>query len=84
MGYRPYRGAVRTLEQAMFADFPVRVRCTSCNHFRQLHAFNLVRQVGKKADAGKLPLWAEIHNLFYCRSCRRRVTVVITAPMSQA
>jgi hypothetical protein len=27
MGYRPYRGPVSTLEQAMFADLPVSITC---------------------------------------------------------
>jgi hypothetical protein len=55
-----------------------------CRYFRQLHAFRLIQQIGKKADARALPLWTEIKDLLYCRRCRRRVTVIITAPMERA
>jgi ssDNA-binding Zn-finger/Zn-ribbon topoisomerase 1 len=70
--------------QAMFADFPVCVKCPNCSHFRQLHAFRLIQRIGKKAHARKLPLWQRIENLFYCRRCRRRTPVMITAPMEWA
>jgi len=84
MGYRPYKGPVNNLEQAMFADFPVRITCKECAHFEQVHAFKLIRRIGKKADARKLPLWQPISDLLYCRQCRRRVTAIITAPMEWA
>ena len=84
MGYRPYRGPVRTLEQAMFADLPVQVVCGVCRHFRQLHAFKLIRQIGDKADGRKLVLWERIENLFYCRQCRKRVPAMIVAPLDSA
>lgn len=81
MGYRPYRGPVRTLEQAIFADLPVQVVCQKCKHFRQLHAFKLVQQIGDKADGRSLPLFTPIKDLFYCRQCRKRVTASIIAPV---
>ena len=84
MGYRPYRGPVRTLGQASFADMPVQVVCGGCRHFRQLHAFTLIQQIGKKADARALPLFTPIKDLFYCRRCRKRVTAIITAPLESA
>jgi len=81
MGYRPYSGPIRTLEQAIFADLPVQVVCGKCKHFRQLHAFRLVQQIGDKADGRSLPLFSRIKNLFYCKRCRRRVTATIIAPI---
>jgi rubredoxin len=81
MGYRPYRGPIRTLGQAVFADMPVQVVCDGCRHFRQLHAFRLVQQIGKKADARALPLFTPIKDFFYCRSCGKRVSATIFAPL---
>jgi len=81
VGYPPYTGAVRTVEQAIFADVPVQVVCIGCNHYRQLHPFELVQQIGKKADGRALPLFVPIKDLFYCRRCRSRVTAMIRAPI---
>jgi hypothetical protein len=81
MGYRPYRGPVHTLGQAIFADLPVQVVCGHCKHFRQLHAFKLVQQIGNKADGRALPLFEPIKDLFYCRRCKKRVTAAIIAPL---
>jgi hypothetical protein len=33
-----------------------------------------------KLDAGQIPLWKPVPG-FYCKGCRRKVMVVITAPM---
>lgn len=81
MGYRPYRGPVRTLGQASFADLPVQVVCNECKHFKQLHAFTLIQQIDKRADARALPLDTPIKGLFRCRSCRKRVSATILAPL---
>ena len=81
MGYRPYRGPVRTLGQASFADMPVQVVCDACRHFRQLHAFKLIQQIDKRADARSLPLFMSIKDLFFCRQCRKRVSATIIAPL---
>lgn len=83
MGHPSYRGPVRTLEQAMFADMPVQVVCEECSHFRQLHAFKLVQQIGSKADGRKLPLSQRIENLFFCRRCGRPVPATIIAPLQR-
>lgn len=55
----------------MFADMPVRVTCGLCGHSQQLHAFRLIRMIGKKADAAKLPLWqpAEPGHARVLRAC---------------
>lgn len=68
----------------MFADMPVRVTCGLCGHSQQLHAFRLIRMIGKRADAAKLPLWQPIDNLLTCRTCRKRVPAKISAPMQWA
>lgn len=82
MGYRPYRGPIRTLGDAVLADMPVQVICDECRHVRQLHAFSLVQQIDEKAEGRELPLSTPIRDLFYCRSCRSRVSATIIAPMA--
>lgn len=80
MGTRRYRGAVTTLEQAMFADMPVRITRDSCGYFRLMHAFELMRTLSKKRKEAGVKLWVPVPG-FYCRGCKRRVKVVISAPM---
>ena len=43
MGYRPYRGPVSTLEQAMFADLSI--TCENCGRIRQMHAFTVMQMI---------------------------------------
>ena len=80
MGFRRYHGPVTTVEQTVFADMPVIVTCQRCSRFRRMHAFQLKQM---KPDAGSIKLWRAVSG-FYCRGCRRKVTVVITAPMHWA
>ena len=80
MGFRRYRGPVTTVEQAMFADMPISIQCQSCSHVRQMHAYRMM-QANKKAAA--MPLRKPVTG-FYCKSCRNRVTVIISAPMQWA
>jgi hypothetical protein len=80
MGFRRYRGPVTTVEQAMFADMPVAIQCQSCSHVRRMHAFTLMR-TNKKA--AKMPLGPPVAG-FYCKGCRKRVSVIISAPMQWA
>jgi hypothetical protein len=77
MGLRRYHGPITTVEQAVFADLPILITCQECAHFRQMHSYQLKRM---RPDAGALPLWKAVRG-FYCKGCRRKVTVVITAPM---
>ena len=70
MGTRRYRGAVTTLEQAMFAQMPVRVACDTCGHFQQTHAYELMRKLSRKRKENGVKLWQPIPG-FYCRGCRR-------------
>ena len=51
MGYRPYRGPVSTLEQAMFADLPVSITCENCGRIRQMHAFTVMQMISTKVAA---------------------------------
>lgn len=80
MGLRRYHGPVTTVEQAVFADMPIIITCQECSHFRQMHAYQLK---SKRPDAGQLPLWKLVPG-FYCKNCRRKVSVVIAAPMHWA
>jgi hypothetical protein len=82
MGYRRYKGPVHTLEQAMFADFPVRITCSKCGHFRQMHAFAAMQLLSKKHKAEDVKLFVAVSGLFKCR-CGHK-TVKITAPMQSA
>jgi hypothetical protein len=81
MGTRRYRGPVKTVGQAVFADMPMQVVCQTCRHFRQMHAYELVQLIGKKADGRALPLFTPIAGLMWCRKCKRRETVTIFAPV---
>lgn len=81
MGYRPYKGPVSTLEQAMFADLPVSITCESCGHVRRMHAFKAVRMIAPRIQARALPLLRPVPGVFFCSQCRKRVTVIISAPI---
>jgi hypothetical protein len=80
MGTRRYHGPVRTVEQAMFADMPVSITCLRCSRFRKMHAYQLLRLDRRTAE---MPLWKPVSG-FYCKLCRRKVMVMITAPMHWA
>jgi hypothetical protein len=67
MGLRSYKGPVANLEQAVFADMPVRIACKKCGHIRQMHAFRLIRLIGKRVEARRLPLRTPIDKLLTCR-----------------
>jgi len=83
MGYRRYRGPVHTVEQAMFADMPVRITCESCGYFRQMHAFELMRKLSKKRREKGVNLWEPVSG-FFCRGCKRNVKAIISAPTQWA
>lgn len=84
MGTRKYRGPVLTVGQAMFADLPVQVVCQTCERWKQMHAYQLVQLIGKKADGRSLRLATPIPDLMWCRKCRKRTTVMIVAPLNWA
>ncbi len=79
MRYKRYKGPVLTLEQASFDDFPVRITCQKCGHFRQMHAFEALRKLSNKRKEEGVKLWQSITGVFRCR-CKHR-TVKITAPL---
>ena len=82
MGYRPYRGPVSTLEQAMFADLPVSITCEDCGRIRQIHAFTVMQMISTKVPERTLRLFTPIPDIFFCRRCMRPVTVTIRAPLT--
>ncbi len=84
MGTRRYRGPVLTVGQAMFADLPVQVVCQQCQHWKQMHAYQLVQLIGKKADGRSLRLATAIPDLMWCKRCRKRTTVMFLAPLQWA
>ena len=78
-----YRGPVHTLAQALRADLPVRVTCTECGAFRQMHAFELSQKVSGKRHLATLNLWEPTPG-FFCKGCKRSVRAVVSAPLKQA
>jgi hypothetical protein len=62
----------------------VQVVCQACKHMKQMHAYQLVQLIGKKADGRKLPLFSPIPDLMWCKRCRKRTTVMFFAPMEWA
>ena len=78
---RRYDGPVETLGQALSANMPVRIVCTVCGHFKQMHAFNLIQLARGKVTAEALPLRVPVGGLFFCRYCRRRVPATIEIPL---
>ena len=77
-----YRGPVHTLEQARLADMPVRVTCTACGAFRQMHAFELEQKVSAKPQMRTLNLWEPLAG-FFCKGCKRSVRAVVSAPLDK-
>lgn len=82
MGFRRYKGPVNTLEQASLADFPVRITCQKCGHFKQMHAFEALQKLSKKKPDGDVQLFVPVKGVFKCRC--GHATVKITAPMKRA
>lgn len=80
MGYRPYKGPVLTLEQASFAEFPVRITCERCCHFRQLPAIKALRQLTARKKDVAVKLFVPVTGVFRCGECQHRI-VTITAPL---
>lgn len=83
MGFKRYKGPVLTLEQASFADMPVRITCDHCGNFKQMHAYSAMQLLSPKRKETGVPLFRPVSGLFRCRQCRRN-TVIITAPMQSA
>lgn len=83
MGYKRYNGPVMTLEQASFADMPVRITCDRCGHFQQMHAYSALQKLSQTRKDEGVKLWTQLTGLFKCGKCRHR-TVKISAPMQSA
>ncbi len=72
-GRKRHHGPVHTLRDACAADLVLRIVCRSCHHWRQMHAYRLLR-LRKEKDA---PLHVPIAG-FRCRQCGQRGEAVIT------
>jgi hypothetical protein len=83
MGCRRYKGPVSTLEQASLPDFPVMVRCKTCGHVRQIHAFKLIKMLRPKFDPAKVPLDKPVKG-FWCRAGWHKTAVIIRAPLQSS
>jgi hypothetical protein len=64
------------VRDAADADSIVFVRCLSCRHVRQIHAFSIARRL-KGIDVAL----DEPQRGFRCTRCRRSVEVMITCPL---
>ena len=76
-----YRGPIHTLEQARLADMPVRITCERCGNVRQMHAFELTQKLAKKNKDVAVNLLEPVAG-FYCKTCKRSVRAIISAPLS--
>lgn len=59
---------------------PVRVTCTECGTFRQMHAYELAQKVRGKPRLRVVNLWEPIPG-FFCNCCKRSVRAVVSAPL---
>jgi hypothetical protein len=67
----------------MFADMPVAISCNNCSWMRQMHAFEAVQKLRDKRKISDAPLGEPVGG-FYCKKCKRSVTVTIHAPAQWA
>src|SRR5580698_7207204 len=75
MSAKRYRGLVETVEQAMWADMVLHITCQRCSRPRCEWAYKLCQ---RRPAAGAVPLNKTVSG-FYCRGCKRSVSVYITA-----
>jgi hypothetical protein len=81
-GIQALSRARTTLEQAMLADMPVRITCESCGHFRQAHAFKVIRWIANRMRDRTLPLFQPVSGVFYCGDCQKTVKVTTNVPVA--
>ncbi len=74
MQRRKPQGPVRTLADSHEADYLVTVHCQTCDARTQMHPYKLLSRHEKLACAA---LDAPLPG-FWCKACRRRVSVVIS------
>jgi len=78
MSTKRYRGEIETVEQAMWAGLVLRITCQRCSRPHSEWAYGLCE---RKPSAKGLPLDCTVPG-FYCRGCKRRVSVYISARQS--
>ena len=79
MGYRPWRGIVKSLQDAVFADLPILIRCETCGRMRQMHSFKLMQLLPRTRKAEDILLWKKTAG-FFCKYCKKKTDVTIAAP----
>ena len=75
MGLKRYRGPIETVEQAMWAGMVLHINCQRCSRPTSEWAYKLCQ---RRPSASVIPLNKAISG-FYCRGCKRSVTVYISA-----
>jgi hypothetical protein len=70
-----YRGAIDTVEQAMWARMVLYITCQRCSRPHSEWAYQLCL---RRPRAKALPLNRTVPG-FYCRGCKRNVSVYISA-----
>jgi hypothetical protein len=75
MGQPRYRGPIETVEQAMWTHQILMITCQRCSGSRRMVAYQLYNL---RPHAGAMPLHAAVGG-FYCRGCKAKVQVVMTA-----
>jgi hypothetical protein len=75
MSLKRYRGPVETVEQAMWAGMVLHINCQRCSRPKSESAYKLCQ---RRPSAKGLPLYKNVGG-FYCRGCKRSVTVYISA-----
>jgi hypothetical protein len=73
MGQKRYRGPVETVERAMWANMVLHITCRRCSRPRCEWAYKLCQ---RKPMAKAIPLNKTVSG-FYCRGCKRSVSVYI-------
>lgn len=75
MSRTTYKGRVRTVQEAMWAEMPVVIVCQNCDHETRRHAWLVVQA---RPDMATLPLACRLSG-FFCTRCRASVQVMIWA-----
>ena len=73
-----YRGPVETIEQAMWAGLVLHITCQRCSRPRSFWAYTLCEA---RPDAKPVRLNQTVPG-FWCRGCKRKVSVYIRATRS--
>jgi hypothetical protein len=75
VGLKRYRGPIETVEHAMCAGMVLHINCQRCSRPTSEWAYRLLQ---RRPKAKTIPLNKAVPG-FYCRGCKQRVAVYISA-----